>query len=318
MKRFAAVLSLALLSPLIAEYLSGSMSFSQIAAMPVMLAMYGGGAVLIRETVRRSGRGWPSILLLGLAYALVEEGIADQSLFNPNFAGLRLLDPGFIPALGMGVPWTIYVLSIHVIWSIAVPIALAESLFADIRQQPWLGRIGVGVAALIYAAGVALITLYFSKTFFASPAQIGASVIAVVILIVAAFAVPKVLSSKSGLAPSPGIVGSVGFMATSVLVLLYGQGVQLWPWQIVAGTMAVLLLLLLVFAYETSRRSGWQPMHSYAFAAGALVTYCWIGFSAEIALHGRAMLWAHAILAAAMLALLAIVGWKLHLRSKEV
>ncbi len=310
MKRIAAVITLALLSPLIAEYLSGSMSFAQIAAMPVMLAIYGGGVVLIRELVRRTRRGWPSILLLGLAYALVEEGIADQSLFNPNFMGLRLLDPGFIPALGIGVPATIFAFGIHVIWSIAVPIALAESLFPSIRNEPWTGRIGLAIAALFYAAGVALITLYFAKKFFAAPAQIAASVIGIVILAAGAFVLPRARPKSPGPAPSPWTVGIVGFIATSAFVQLYGLGLRHWPWQAAAGGMALALVLLLGFAFGVGRRSGWKPMHTYALAAGALLTYCWTGFFTAIALHGPATLPAHAVLAAAVVALLVLAGFK--------
>jgi hypothetical protein len=67
-----------------------------------MAPMYGGGALVIREAVRRAGRGWPSILALGLAYGVLEEGLVTQSLFNRDYAGLRLLDPAYIPALGIG------------------------------------------------------------------------------------------------------------------------------------------------------------------------------------------------------------------------
>jgi hypothetical protein len=312
MKRIAAVITLALLSPLIAEYLSGSLSLAEFGALPVMLAMYGGGAVVIRETVRRSGRGWLSILLLGLAYALVEEGIADQSLFNPNFQGLRLLDPGFIPALGIGVPWTLYVLAIHVIWSIAVPIALAESLFPSMRREPWMGRIGVTVAAFFYVAGVALITVFFAKKFFASPAQIAASAIGAAVLIVAAFVLPREKPTPASAGPRPWIIAVASFLATSAFVLLYGQGVSRWPWLAASG-MAALLVLMLAFAIY--RR--WTPAQIYAAAAGALLTYGWSGFFSEIALHGPAMLPAHAGLAAVLGALLVIAGFPFRGRRPE-
>jgi hypothetical protein len=310
MKRIAAVFTLALLSPLIAEYLSGSLSLAEFGALPVMLVMYGGGAVVIRETVRRSGRGWPSILLLGLAYALVEEGIADQSLFNPDFQGLRLLDPGFLPALGIGVPWTLYVLAIHVIWSIAVPIALAESLFPG--REAWTGRIGVAVAAFFYVAGVALITVFFAKKFFASPAQIAASAIGAAVLIAAAFVLPREKPMAAGTGPRPWMIGVASFLATSAFVLCYGQGVPRWPWLATTG-MAALLLLMLAFA--TSRR--WTPAQIYAAAAGALLTYGWSGFFSEIALHGAAMLPAHAGLAAVLGALLIRAGFALRGRQPE-
>jgi hypothetical protein len=310
MKRFAAVFTLAVLAPAIAEYLSGSMSLAQIGALPVMLALYGGGAVLIRESVRRAGRSWPSILLLGLAYALIEEGLADQSLFNPNFLGLHLTAPGYIPALGIGLPWTLYVLAIHVIWSIAVPIALAESLFPSHRSTPWLGRVGLGVTALLYAAGVAAITAFFASKFFAAPAQIAAALILAAVLVFAAFKLPRPAAKRDGDAPSPLIAGLSSFGLTFAFVLVYGQGIIHWPWQAVAGGLAALIAIMLTFAVIASRHASWNQPHLHAIGAGALLTYCITGFGSEIALHGPAMLWAHAILVAVLVAVTVLAGIK--------
>jgi hypothetical protein len=75
--------------------------------LPLMMAMYGAGAILIRETVRATGRGWASIVLLACAYGLFEEGFVTQSLFNPNYLHLRLLDFGFLPWLGTALIVTI-------------------------------------------------------------------------------------------------------------------------------------------------------------------------------------------------------------------
>jgi hypothetical protein len=47
--------------------------------------LYGAVAVLIGETTRRAGRGWPTILLLGAAFGLIQAGLIDQSLFNPGY-----------------------------------------------------------------------------------------------------------------------------------------------------------------------------------------------------------------------------------------
>ncbi len=240
----------------------------------------------------------------------MEEGIADQSLFNPNFMGLHQLASGYIPALGIGVSATIFAFGIHTIWSIAVPIALAESLFPSIRNEPWTGRIGLAVAALFYAAGVALITLYFARKFVASPAQLAASVIGIAILTVIAFALPRTRPKSPGPAPSPWIVGIVGLVATSGFAQFYGLSLRHGPWQVAAGGMALALILLLGFAFVAGRRSGWEPMHTYALAAGALLTTCWMGFFTEIALHGPATLPAHTVLAAVMVALLVVGGFK--------
>ena len=124
LKRLLPIVCLLFLSPLVAEYLSGSLPVALIALLPLMAAMYGSGAVLIRETAVRTGGGWPMIVLLAAAYAFVEEGWVDQSLFNPNYQGQRLLDFGYVAALGTGLPWLLYVIAIHVVWSISTPIAL--------------------------------------------------------------------------------------------------------------------------------------------------------------------------------------------------
>ncbi len=53
--RLLAVVCLFFLSPLIAEYLLGSLPLTMIAILPVMALLYGSGAVLIRELVRHPG-----------------------------------------------------------------------------------------------------------------------------------------------------------------------------------------------------------------------------------------------------------------------
>ena len=135
LRRITPVVSLWLLAPLVAEYLLGSLPVSQIAILPLMAAMYGSGALLIREAARRNGGGWMTIALLGIAYGFIEEGLVTQSLFNPNYLHLRLLDFGYVPALGTGLPWLVFVVTIHAVWSIAVPIGFAEALFPAQRDE---------------------------------------------------------------------------------------------------------------------------------------------------------------------------------------
>ena len=101
-KTVLAAAGLFLLAPLIGEFLLGNMPITWLWTLIVLAPLYGAGALLVRETAVRLGAGWPGIFLLGLAYGIVEEAYVDQSLFNPNFLGLRLLDYGFVPSLGIG------------------------------------------------------------------------------------------------------------------------------------------------------------------------------------------------------------------------
>lgn len=68
-----AILSLFFTAPPVAESLLGNLPIKMLPALLVLAPMYGGGALLIREIVRRSRRGWPSIVLLGMAYGILEE-----------------------------------------------------------------------------------------------------------------------------------------------------------------------------------------------------------------------------------------------------
>src|SRR6266700_3341917 len=119
MRRFLPVIILIVLAPVVAELLYGTVSVTQIVALLFVLPIYGAGALLIREVVRRSGRGWWSILLLGAAYGVVEEGLVLQSFFNPTLYrasewGARLFRVNWVYVEAM--------LVLHAVWSIAIPI----------------------------------------------------------------------------------------------------------------------------------------------------------------------------------------------------
>jgi hypothetical protein len=109
-------------------------------------ALYGSGAILVRELVRRRRLGWGSVLLLGAAYGILEEGLVVTSWFNPSWPDLgllatygRLLDTSWVWAVGL----TIY----HAVVSITLPIVLTEALFPSIADQPWLGKRGLRIVA---------------------------------------------------------------------------------------------------------------------------------------------------------------------------
>src|SRR5437868_2902398 len=84
MRRYAPVFVLFVLSPLVAEVLFGATPISRLGSLVVVAPLYGGGVVFIRELARRRGPGWWRIALLGAAYGVVEEGLAIQSMFNPD------------------------------------------------------------------------------------------------------------------------------------------------------------------------------------------------------------------------------------------
>jgi len=192
LRRVAPAIALYFLSPLVAEFLLGDFSLAQLTFVLALAPAYGGAAVVIRELTRRAGRGWPTIILLALAYGVVEEGLETQSLFNPDYLNAHLLDHGFVPALGIAIPWTLFVLALHTVWSVSTPIALVEE-WTTRRTTPWLRLPGLIVFAVLAVAG-AVFTFaisYADGHFMASPAQLTTAAVVAVALIVIAFRLPR-------------------------------------------------------------------------------------------------------------------------------
>ncbi|MET0695141.1 MAG: hypothetical protein ABWY56_14500 [Propionibacteriaceae bacterium] len=286
MKTFVRALTLALMSGVTAEFLLGDQYLQglvpvgqQLGMLALYTTFYGSAAVLIREVTRRTGRGWPTLLLLAFAFGVFEEGVVDQSLFNPDFAGLRLLDYGHIPGLGTAGPWAVFVLTLHVIWSIGAPVAVGEALFPEPLpdrpavspqvQGPWLGRLGIIVCVLGYLLGA--VAIYFATVvaidFRARPLQLILSVL----LAAAAVVVALRLRPRPPQAPSsPWPAVAIAFGLTTVFQVTEHY---LPPYLPAVVTTLILLLVLAVGVVAVVR----LRLDTLGLAAGAILTYGWIG-----------------------------------------
>jgi hypothetical protein len=275
-RRVAPAFALFFVAPFVAEFLLGDFSIDAWWLLLIMAPLYGGGALVVREVVRRMGRGWPTMLLLAFAYGLVEEGIVIQTLFNPNYLGLHLLDQAYVPALGIGVWWSSYVLTLHTAWSISVPIAIVEGMFADRRTTPWLGRTGLCVAFFLYVAGCLMIHFTSRKQdpFSASWTQELSVWCLIALVATIAFLCCKKRGPRQGSVPAVWIVGlSIylwGMAFTNAHQFLHG-----W---ILAGAELGLDGIALALLFVWSRREGWTPLHMLGAAGGALLTYACMGF----------------------------------------
>jgi len=274
-------LALFFTAPLVAEFLLGDLPVSLLPALIVLAPMYGGGALLIRESARRWARGWPTILMLGMAFALLEEAFTTQSLFNPDYLHLHLnlLQPAYIPALGIGARWTLWMLNVHPIWSIAVPIALIEASVPRRSQTPWLGPAGYIVLCIVFAAGLAAMTrlTYRGDHFTASPLQFTCAGIVTLLLIVSAFLLPQ----RPAPNPPPSNLRPPSYWVTGILALAAGSAALLiplqWGWWGFAANLALDLLMLFT-VLTWSRRPHWTSLHTLSLAAGATLAYAWHSF----------------------------------------
>jgi hypothetical protein len=312
MKRILPAIGLFFLAPLVAEFLLGDLPINLLGALIVLAPMYGGGALLIREVVRRTGGGWPNILALGVAYAIFEEAFTTQTLFNPNYLhlNLHLLDPAYLPALGIGIWWSTFVLTLHAVWSIAVSVALAEALVPDRAAAPWLGGAGLAVTGALFLLGAAAsigITLK-QDAFLASGGQFAGAAILCAAAIAMSFRLPRwPVSGGAGdqSAPSPWLTGAAALAAGSIFLVVPRQ----WAWW------AVAVYLLLDFATITlvlrwSRSTGWGRLHRLALAGGAALAYAWHAFiqTPAVGKGGSVDRIGNVVFAVALIAVLAIAA----------
>jgi hypothetical protein len=274
-RKISAVIALFFVTPLVAEYLLGDLPLKLLTALIVLAPAYGGAAVLIRESARRTGRGWPTMLMLSAAYTLIVEGLVTQSLFNPDYLKMHmhLLDHAYIPPLGIGGWWTLFMFNLHTFWSMGVSIALVEALFPAEAEAPWLGLglAGDSVAAVVFVLGTAAnFGIGFKQNqFVASHAQLLCAAGLSALLMVSAFLIPaRRPLLAGGRVSSPWITGAVAFVL--------GMGVMYtppkWGWAAV-GTLLAIDAVFLVLVTFFSRQAGWSALHALSLAAGGALGY---------------------------------------------
>jgi hypothetical protein len=143
---------------MVAELLTGSMppaEFFNPIPFAIVAALYGSGAILARELTVRWHKGWPTLLTLGAAYGIVEEGLMVKSFFDPAWPDLGSL--GSCGRWGgVNWVWSVDLTLFHMVFSIAIPVLLVTLMFPERPAQPWVDRRWlVGLASLL-AADVAL------------------------------------------------------------------------------------------------------------------------------------------------------------------
>jgi hypothetical protein len=144
------------LSPMTAELLSGSSpptEFFQPFSLLLLCLLYGSGAILIRELVLRWRKGWPSIVVLGAAYGIVEEGLMVKSFFDPEWVDLGPLGV-YGRWAGVNWVWSLGLTMFHAVWSICTPILLVTLMFPRRANEPWVGRRTQRALAALLAADV--------------------------------------------------------------------------------------------------------------------------------------------------------------------
>lgn len=146
--------TLALLTPLIAELTFGSTPLRLAYLVLLWLPIYGAGILLIRELTVRFGRSWPSIIVLGVAYELAEDGIGLQALTSKHLYHAADWAPQIF---GFNMAYWVLNIMYHVVFSAVIPIFIANVLFPAFKDKPYLKKGGLVWVTLFALVGVALL-----------------------------------------------------------------------------------------------------------------------------------------------------------------
>ncbi|MCI4321539.1 MAG: hypothetical protein L3K05_04450 [Thermoplasmata archaeon] len=212
-------LVLILLSITFAEFLTGSTFVLLPLLNPLsavfLVGLYGAGVLLIREAKVRWQTGWPTVLLLGAAYGIAEEGLGTKTFFGPAGVGHLAVYGHWI---GVNWVWAAELATFHAIFSIALPIAVIALLFPDTEGRSFLPtRRALGFVLATFVVTVAAMFVLFNRTEIPSVGLVVASVAAIAVLIVVAHRAPRGLGNLGvGRAAAPSVLGPFSLGAAFV------------------------------------------------------------------------------------------------------
>ncbi len=162
---------LAITTPGIPEYLTGSWKLSTLGSNPLgfsfFLAMniglYTMVALLIREFAVAYSKGWVSIFILGCAYGIMEEAIALHTFFQISGSPVGFLGT-YGRYAGVDWVWAFGLMVYHAVFSITLPLMLVSAAYPRLKGKRVTGTGGSVASGVIYAFTVLILNYVVNHT----------------------------------------------------------------------------------------------------------------------------------------------------------
>ena len=163
-EKIKVALILSLLSPFIAEVITGSTPILTAINPLVFIflwAYYGAGVVLMREAWIRWGGNFTRLMLLGFSYGVIEEGICIKTWFDPHWKDLGTL-AYYGRIAGINTVWAVWLTIIHSMLSIVSPIIIISTFYPEYKNRPLLNKKGLILAAISFTVSGAILFLFLN------------------------------------------------------------------------------------------------------------------------------------------------------------
>jgi hypothetical protein len=247
--------------PVVAELLSGStpfFTFFNPFVFLVYVGFYGLGALLIREIVSHKTLNYASVLLLGAAFGVLEEGIILKSWFDPTWMG-AVITSKVLRVYGISVLQPFANVCYHAVVSITAPIMLIESVTS---KNPWLSRRDILVVSVLFAVSALLLSRFNNYTII--PGYYVLGIVLFVVFCVIGLNGIKVSGKKIRRPVNIWLLSSI--FVVLLFFIFYGLSNAGVSWVVILG-----MALILYVIYGRMYASIWfESQHYFAAAAGII------------------------------------------------
>ncbi len=228
-----------------------------------LMVGYGLFVLVIREAAVRMHASTTRIVLMGIAYGIVNEGLFAKTLINRHSLPIQQFT-GYAVAMGYNTAWAAAILVWHAFASVLFPIYFVHYCLPEAAKASWLKN--WQLAALTTA-----ITLFAVSNFVmrriegaaGTPAELGLAILAIIMLVLLALKLPgSSLPTRQSSRAQPAMLGLSVAIPTVLLVTLAAAKVS--------PALYFLSFLITLIAYNRLMwHKGWvyQPSFLY-FAIG--------------------------------------------------
>jgi hypothetical protein len=235
----------------------------------LMVLSYGVPVLLIREFAAARRLDPLGIILLGIGYGMLNEGVIAKTL--TLVGGLPIAEFAGYGKLGtVQSGWAIFILFWHALHSVLYPILLCEWLFPSAAGRRWF--ITRGARRLVYFMILIVLVLYSLYFLVKERSDVGTFAFYIALTLALAWIAARwcTIRERAAAPPrasyAPALIG-----AAAILFNIF----QFWsPSHIPFATFLMLTAATIAFAAAAMRRAGWRPVPELLlFGLGDYLTF---------------------------------------------